>query len=113
MAELQWVQVARLEDIPERSPLAVFVGPWAIALYRVGDQVYATDDTCSHQGASLSEGWYEGFTVTCPAHGGQFDIRTGQAVRMPAVSPIATWPTSVRNAVVFIGVPGDADSGRR
>jgi nitrite reductase/ring-hydroxylating ferredoxin subunit len=106
MAEGKWMAVARVADIPSNTPLAVDLGVWTIALYRVGDKVYATDDVCSHAGASLSDGGhYEGFVVTCPAHGGQFDIRTGQAVRMPAISPIATFAVQVQNGTVLVQLP--------
>lgn len=97
-----WTDIASVDDIDFSVPLCVYVQDQAIALYRVGDEVFATDDTCSHAEASLSEGSYTGYTVTCPRHGGQFDIRDGRAVKMPAVSPIETFPVRVKNGRVLI-----------
>ena len=97
-----WVKVARVEDIPRGTPLFVEHDGHALALYRAGKVVYATDDTCSHAEASLCEGTYRGFTVTCPRHGGQFDIRSGRAVKMPAISRIAVFPVRVIDQSVWL-----------
>ncbi len=96
------VEVARLEEVPEGGGLAVFVGDRAIALWRTGDTVYATDDVCSHMQAILSEGHADGYTITCPRHGGQFDMRTGAAIKMPAFAPIAVFPVEVRDGRIYL-----------
>lgn len=101
----RWVAVLRADDLQEGEPVAVSLEGRAVALYRAGgtpDAVYATDDTCSHMQASLAEGEQQGFIVTCPRHGGQFDIRSGQAVRFPAVAPIATFPVQIQGGKILI-----------
>lgn len=98
----QWIRVAALADLPVGRPWLVALDDCDVALYRVGDEVYATDDLCSHAEASLSEGTLEGHIVKCPRHGGCFDIRTGRAVRMPAVTPIASYPVRITDGEVFI-----------
>lgn len=100
--ESDWINVAHVSDIDGTVPLLVSVNDRAIALYRIGDMVYATDDTCSHAEASLSEGTHDGYVVTCPRHGGQFDIRTGVAVKMPAVTPIDIFPVRTEGDNVFL-----------
>ncbi|NMP23676.1 non-heme iron oxygenase ferredoxin subunit [Sulfobacillus harzensis] len=97
-----WVRVADVQDIDATIPFLVELNDRAIALYRVDDVVYATDDTCSHAEASLCEGEYHGYVVTCPRHGGQFDIRTGRAVKMPAIVPIDVFPVRVEGTDVFL-----------
>lgn len=97
-----WIKVAEVQDIRSTVPYLVEVAGQAIALYRVADTVYATDDTCSHAEASLCEGEYRGFVVTCPRHGGQFDIRTGQALKLPAVAPIFVFPVRVKDGAVYL-----------
>lgn len=100
--EPDWINVARVSDIDSAVPLLVSVNNRPIALYRIDDMVYATDDTCSHAEASLSEGTYDGYIVTCPRHGGQFDIRTGIAVKMPAVTPIDVFTVRLEGGMVFL-----------
>jgi nitrite reductase/ring-hydroxylating ferredoxin subunit len=98
------VRVARLDDLPAGQGYAVEVDGEEIALFKVGDRVYATSNICSHAFAFLSEGTLEGPVVTCPRHGGQFDVRTGQALRLPAVSPIATYPVALKDGEVWVEV---------
>lgn len=103
-ASKTWIRVARVSDIDSTIPFFVEVNNRAVALYRAHDVVYATDDTCSHAEASLCAGEYHGYIVTCPRHGGQFDIRTGQAVKMPASVPIDVFPVRIENGEVFLSL---------
>ena len=66
-----------------------------ICVARVGDQVFAIDDTCSHSEASLSEGEITDFKIECWLHGAEFDLRTGEALTPPAVAPIKVYPVIV------------------
>jgi nitrite reductase/ring-hydroxylating ferredoxin subunit len=65
----------------------------AIAVYHVGNRFTVCADRCPHAGALLSEGELEGGVVTCPRHGSQFDVSTGQRLRGPADTDIAIYPT--------------------
>ncbi len=95
-----WVKVAREADIQNNQPHYVVLNNRGVALYRTAGTVYATDDTCSHAAASLCEGNYHGYVVTCPR--GQFDIRSGRAVKMPAIAPIEVFPVRVDGGDVFL-----------
>jgi 3-phenylpropionate/trans-cinnamate dioxygenase ferredoxin subunit len=66
-----------------------------ICVARVGDQVFAIDDICSHSEASLSEGDITDFKIECWLHGAEFDLRTGEALTPPAVAPIKVYPVIV------------------
>jgi len=66
-----------------------------ICVTRVGDEVFAIDDTCSHADASLSEGEVTGFKIECWLHGAEFDLRTGEALTPPAVAPVKIYPVIV------------------
>jgi len=66
-----------------------------ICVTRVGDEVFAVDDTCSHSEASLSEGDVTDFKIECWLHGAEFDLRTGEALTPPAVAPIKVYPVIV------------------
>ena len=91
-----------MDRLVEGIPRLVRVGGDDIAVFRVGDEVHAIDDLCSHAEASLSEGEQRGYTITCPQHGGKFDIRTGRATRFPAVSPVRSYPVRVEGNDVLI-----------
>ena len=63
-------------------------GQAPVAIYRLADGFYATDDLCSHGEANLSEGEVEGSEIVCPFHLGKFDIRTGLATAAPCFAPV-------------------------
>ena len=76
-----------------------------VALYRVGDAIYATADTCTHGEASLSEeGILTGKTVECTFHFGTFDVTTGEPAGMPCEIPLKTYPVKVIDDQVCIEV---------
>ena len=75
-----------------REPLQT-AGNEPLAVYHVGNRFHACADRCPHAGATLSEGELEQGVVTCPRHGSQFDVTTGQRLRGPADTDLATYPT--------------------
>lgn len=76
-----------------------------IAIFKLGDQYHAIDDTCSHDEASLSEGEIvEECQIECPMHGARFDIKTGKNTGFPAVAPVKSYPVKVENGVIYIAV---------
>jgi nitrite reductase/ring-hydroxylating ferredoxin subunit len=74
-----------------REPAGTVAEP--LAVYHVGSRFHACADRCPHAGAMLSEGELERGVVTCPRHGSQFDVTTGQRLRGPADTDLATYPT--------------------
>ena len=80
MAEASWHDVAALADMDGESGLAVRVSDASIALFLVGDTVYAVEDFCPHQGSSLSGGLIREGIVTCPLHAGQYRLADGENV---------------------------------
>ena len=76
-----------------------------LAVYHVGNRFHACADRCPHAGATISEGELEGAVVTCPGHGSQFDVTTGQRVRGPADTDIATYPTVADGGQLYLLVP--------
>ena len=71
---------------------AFAVGPDHIAVARIGGELYAFDDTCTHAACSLAEGELEGVTVVCPCHMGQYDLKTGEVLDGPPPDPIKVYP---------------------
>jgi 3-phenylpropionate/trans-cinnamate dioxygenase ferredoxin subunit len=79
-----------------------------ISLFRDDDGTYyALDDTCSHEDASLAEGWIEAGEVECPLHATRFCLADGRPMCLPATRPVATHRVEVRgeDVVLFPGVP--------
>ena len=78
-----------------------------IAVFNVDGDFYAIDDTCTHQDASLADGWLEGCAVECPLHASCFDLRTGMPSGPPAKTPVRTHPVTVVDGTVYVqvGVP--------
>ena len=82
-----------------------------IALFRTEDgEVYAIDDTCTHQDASLADGWLDGCAVECPLHASCFDLRTGKVSGPPAKTPVNTHRVLVADGMVYVQ-PGVAADG--
>jgi len=94
-------QILRIDDVPD---VAGVTGP--LAVVRTDGQVYCIDDTCSHQTASLSDGWVENGCIECPMHESRFDLRTGRPDVPPARDPIRSHLVEVIDGEVFL-VGGD------
>src|SRR5687767_9836660 len=80
--------VAALDELRDRKLAAFDIAGNRIAIARAGDSFYAFADMCTHQGCSLADGELEGTTVTCPCHGSQFNVTTGDVLRGPARQPV-------------------------
>lgn len=98
----KFVKVAEVGDLKPGQAKLVQIGRQRIALYNVDGTFHATDDTCSHAEASLSEGELEGEEITCPLHGARFNVKTGEALCMPAFAPVDTYPVRVQGNAVEI-----------
>ena len=97
-------RVASVGEIPPGEARAVEVDGTPIAIYNVEGEFFATCDTCSHEEASLAEGWLDDDVVTCPSHGAEFSVRTGEALSLPATEPVATYPVRVEGDEIFVAV---------
>jgi 3-phenylpropionate/trans-cinnamate dioxygenase ferredoxin subunit len=97
-------RVARRDEVPPGEARAFDVDGVPIAIYNVEGEFYATCDTCSHEEASLADGWLDDDVVTCPSHGAEFNVRTGEVLSLPATEPIATYPVRVEGDDIFVGI---------
>lgn len=99
---MSWERVASLDDFPAERGLRVDVAGHRIALFRVGNDVYAIGDRCSHAEASLSEGDLFDTDVECPRHGSEFDLTTGEPQSLPATKPVPTYQVKVEGGDVYL-----------
>lgn len=96
------VEVTQLDSLPRDRGIRVSIGEHRIAVFRVGDEVYAIGDRCSHAEASLSEGELWDTAVECPRHGSEFDLKTGEALSLPATKPVPIYDVSVEEGTVYL-----------
>jgi 3-phenylpropionate/trans-cinnamate dioxygenase ferredoxin subunit len=93
-----------LSQLQQGKPVKVEKDGKTICVARVGDEVFAVDDTCSHSDASLSEGDVTDFKIECWLHGAEFDLRTGEALTPPAVAPLHTYGVHVDGDSVTVEI---------
>ncbi len=84
------VDVGKTSELEDGTTKEVLAQGHEILLARVADKYYAGDNRCPHMGGKLSQGKLEGTVITCPRHGSQFDLRTGQVVRWLKGSGLAS-----------------------
>jgi 3-phenylpropionate/trans-cinnamate dioxygenase ferredoxin component len=99
------VRAASLAEVPTGGCRRTEVNGIRVVLARVGGQVYACADTCSHRGGPLGEGKLTGAKLTCPWHGWRYDVRTGQCLFPPRGAAVATYPVRVEGDEVWVDVP--------
>ena len=93
-----------LDSIVEGKPVKLSKNGKEVCVARVGNEVFAIEDNCSHQDAALSEGEQNGYKIECWLHSAEFDLRTGEALTTPASQAVKTYPVLVdgNNVVVEI-----------
>jgi 3-phenylpropionate/trans-cinnamate dioxygenase ferredoxin component len=100
------IDVCPLDELPPGEVKIVHAGELSLGIYNLDGELYALEDRCSHDDGPLCEGDFdveEGYAV-CPRHGAQIDIRTGQALTLPAVLPVETFPVRVEDGMIKVAV---------
>ncbi len=98
------VEVAALQNLPQGAGLRVEVGEHRIAMFRVGSDVYAIGDRCSHAEASLAEGEVFDDEVECPRHGAAFRLTDGEPLTLPATQQVPVYMVDVEDDVVYLTI---------
>ncbi|OUL32402.1 hypothetical protein BV372_19200 [Nostoc sp. T09] len=96
-----WIRVATVDKIPKAGVLAVKVAGTSLILYRQGINIRCYHNTCTHLGATLDEGQVENGIITCPAHGFQYRLESGECVTVPGVS-LQSYPLQIKEDKVFV-----------
>ena len=97
------LRASRLLDLRDGGKLVGHCGDEQVLLVRRGTEVFAVSPTCTHYGGPLADGLVVDDTVRCPWHHACFDLRTGEALRAPAFSPLACWSVEQRDGKIFVG----------
>jgi 3-phenylpropionate/trans-cinnamate dioxygenase ferredoxin component len=106
-------RVCALDDLADGEAARFEVGGHALAVVRIGDDVYVVGDRCSHADVSLSGGEVDtrSCTVECPKHGSEFDLRTGAPLSLPAVRPVPTYVATVSGRDVLVDLDESGTGG--
>jgi len=96
--------VARFDDLAPGTATKVDVNGTAVALVRIGDDVYAIGDMCSHANVSLSDGevWCDEKQLECPRHSSAFSLETGVPATLPATQPVPLFDVTIVNGDVIV-----------
>jgi len=96
--------VCAFDDLPDGTARRFVVDGVAVAVVRIGDDVYAIGDVCSHANVSLSDGdvWCDERELECPKHGSAFHLETGEPSTLPATQPVPVFDASVVDGQIMI-----------
>ena len=98
----QWIDIASLEDVPQRGARVVKTAHGCVAVFRTGaDEVFALDNACPHKAGPLAEGIVHGNSVTCPLHNWVISLETGMAQGADE-GQVATYPARVDDGRILL-----------
>ena len=104
MSTPDWIDALATDDLPADDVLGVTVAGRDVAVYVVGDEVYATDNICTHGHARLCDGFLEGHEIECPLHQGKFDVRDGTPLCDPVTDALRSYPVRIEGGRVFLRI---------
>ena len=104
-SKIEFVDIAPVSELPNGERLFVEIEGKPIVIFNIAGQFFSIADICSHDDGPVGEGDIEGYTITCPRHGGEFDVQTGKAVQLPAVVDIPAYPVKVVDGMIQVGIP--------
>jgi 3-phenylpropionate/trans-cinnamate dioxygenase ferredoxin subunit len=98
----EWIDVAAVVDIPPNHRSVIELDGTEVAVFNLGGEFFAIEDTCTHDGAEIASGRLEGHQIICPRHGARFCVKTGKALTAPAYEDLARFPIRVQDGMVQI-----------
>ncbi len=99
--------VGAFDELADGTATRVDVEGVAVAIVRIGDEVYAIGDVCTHANVSLSSGavWCDQLELECPKHASAFSLVTGIPATLPATQPAVVYDVSVTDGRVIVTAP--------
>ena len=104
-SKVGYLEIAPVSELPPGERLFVEIEDKPIVIFNIAGQLFSIADVCSHDDGPVGEGTLEGYNITCPRHGAQFDVRTGRVMQMPAVVDIPAYPVRVVDGMIQLGIP--------
>lgn len=102
---MQYIPLASLRDLQTHKLICSISDGYRILIALAEDQIYAVDDACTHEEASLSKGSIHGDYVKCPLHGSRFRLATGESLDNPAQEALNTYPVKIEGDNILVGLP--------
>ena len=99
-----WHDVGEFDDFPDGAAWPVLANGTEVAVFRLGDELFALHDLCTHGHAKLSEGYVEDGCVECPLHQGTFDLRSGTPCKAPVTEAVKTYPVRMMSGRVEVEI---------
>src|SRR5512141_1552520 len=99
-----FVTVAKVDAVKPGQMKGFTANDQKILVANVGGTFFATQDICTHDNGTLSDGELVGNEIECPRHAARFSARTGQVLALPAVMPIKTFPVKIENEEIRVAV---------
>jgi 3-phenylpropionate/trans-cinnamate dioxygenase ferredoxin component len=99
---VKWIDAGPTADLRDGEAISIPAGRRLIAVVRSGDDYFAIEDVCTHDGAELTGGDVEGTEIICPRHGARFCLRTGQALSPPAYEPVRVFETKITDGRLWV-----------
>jgi len=100
-----WIRACAPDDIDNEDLIRFDHGDRTFAIYRSpDDEFFCTDGLCTHEQVHLEDGLVMDHVIECPKHNGQFDYRTGEAMRSPVCVNLGTYPVKVEGDSVYIDI---------
>ena len=100
-----YVRVAGTDDLPPGELLLVYLDDERVVLANAGGEIYALSELCTHVARPLSEGELVDGELVCPFHGSRFDLKSGEALSLPASEPLAVYKVKIDGSDVLIAPP--------
>ncbi len=97
-----WLDVIPTDSLEPGDVTYVKLGSRYLAVYDAADGIYVSAALCTHNGANLCDGYFDGHIIECPLHQGCFDIRTGQPKGAPVTRALKVFPSRVSGGIVQI-----------
>ena len=99
---MTWQSAAPLAALADGGVLGISLGGQEVALYRIGDAVFATHGVCTHALAFLKDGHFENGEIECPLHQGRFDVRSGRALCAPLTRDLPRYAVELRDGTIWV-----------
>ncbi len=106
MTNACWIDALSTDDLPVDDVIGILVAGHEVALYTVGEEVYATDNLCTHGHARLCDGFLDGHEIECPLHQGKFDVRSGKPTCEPVTEALRSYPVKIEGRRVYVRLDG-------
>jgi len=104
MVESDFIEITQFNEIDAGGKLFIDINGKPIVIFKVGQELFAMDDVCTHDHGPIGEGELNEYQIVCPRHGARFDIKSGKALSGPAFVDIRTYKVRNMNGTIEINL---------